>query len=127
MLCLLYWGFSGDSSWCSIGKKSWCIYLYFVNKHMLPNNCSGKIWDDWHYNSFNNVDIAMIAVLVIHANNKYSVSFFYISYNVKKPVLWKIYWVNMRWLRFVFLRVAIIIHALNLVLECIERKHAFKK
>ena len=24
-----YWGFSGDSSWCSIGRKSWCVYLSF--------------------------------------------------------------------------------------------------
>ena len=35
---ILYWSFSGDSSWRIIGKKS-CVYLSFVNKHVLQNNC----------------------------------------------------------------------------------------
>ena len=55
-VAILYWGFSGDFSWCSIGKKSWCIYLSFVNKHVQQNNCLNKIWDYWHCNNFNNVN-----------------------------------------------------------------------
>ena len=53
---LPYWDFSGDSSWCSIEKKYWCVYLSFVNKNMLQNNCISKIGDDWDCNSFNIVD-----------------------------------------------------------------------
>ena len=34
---ILYWSFSGDSSWCSTGIKSWCVYLSFVNKHVIQN------------------------------------------------------------------------------------------
>ena len=53
---LPHWGFSGDSSWCNIGKKSWCVYLSFVNTYVLQNNCLNEIWGDWHCNSFNGVD-----------------------------------------------------------------------
>ena len=35
----LYWGFSGDSSWCIIGKISWYVYLSFGNKQVIQNNC----------------------------------------------------------------------------------------
>ena len=35
-------------------KISMC--LSFVNKHLLQNNCSNKIWDDLHCNSFNSFD-----------------------------------------------------------------------
>ena len=55
-VAILYWDFSGDSSWCSMGKQSWCVHLFFVNKHVLKNNCLNKIWDDWYCNSFNSVD-----------------------------------------------------------------------
>ena len=44
-----------DSSWCSI-EKNWCVYLSFVSKHVLQDNCSNKIWNDCHCNSFNSVD-----------------------------------------------------------------------
>ena len=37
-IAVLYGGFSGDSSWCYIEKKSWWVYLFFINKHMLQNN-----------------------------------------------------------------------------------------
>ena len=33
-------------------KKSWCVYLSFVNRHVLQNNCLSKTWDDWHCNFF---------------------------------------------------------------------------
>ena len=59
-ITILYWGFSGDSSWCNTGKKSWRVYLSFVNKHVLQNNCLNKIWDDWQCNSFNSVDSYVI-------------------------------------------------------------------
>ena len=65
---VLYRGFSGDSS-CSIGKKSWSAYLSFVSKHMLQNNLLYRIWHDWHCNSF-----------IIHANNKNSAWYFYLSF-----------------------------------------------
>ena len=39
---IYYWGFSGDSSWWS-RKKSWCVYLSCVNKHVPQNNCLSKI------------------------------------------------------------------------------------
>ena len=54
----LYEGRKGRwySWWCCIGKKFWCVYLSFVNKHCLQNNCLNKIWDDWHCNSFSSVD-----------------------------------------------------------------------
>ena len=29
-IAILYWGFSWDSLWCSIGRKPWCVYLSFV-------------------------------------------------------------------------------------------------
>ena len=59
--------FSWDSSWCSIGK-----YLYvfiFPLTNMLQNNSSNKIWNDWHYSSFNIVDIV---VLIILANKHFA-------------------------------------------------------
>ena len=37
-------------------RKSLCVYLSFVNKNVLQNNCVNKIRDDWHCNSFNSVD-----------------------------------------------------------------------
>ena len=40
----------------STGKKSWCVYLSFVDEHVLQNNRLNKIWDDWHCNTFNSVD-----------------------------------------------------------------------
>ena len=83
---ILYWGFSGDSSWCSKGKKC-CVYLSFVNKLVLQNNCWNKTWDDWHCNSFNSADIVIIAVLIIHANNIHCTWYFCLSYNVNKHVL----------------------------------------
>ena len=55
-VAILYWGFSGGYSWCSIEKISRCVYLSFVNKHVLQNNCLNEIWDDWHSNSLNSVD-----------------------------------------------------------------------
>ena len=36
---LLYLIFFGDFSWCSIEKKFWCVFLSFVNKHVLQNKC----------------------------------------------------------------------------------------
>ena len=50
---LLYWGFCGDYSWCSIEKKPWHVYLSFVNKNVLQNNCLNTVWD---CHSFNSVD-----------------------------------------------------------------------
>ena len=47
----VYWGFSGDLSRSSTGKKYW--YLFFLNKHVLQNNCLNKTWDHSHCNSFN--------------------------------------------------------------------------
>ena len=38
-------------------KKSLSVYLSFVNKNVLQNNCVNKILDDWHCNSFSSVDI----------------------------------------------------------------------
>ena len=37
-------------------KKSWCVCLFFTNKHVLQNNSLNIICDDWHYNSFISVD-----------------------------------------------------------------------
>ena len=54
-VAILYWGHAGDSSWYSIGKKYWCVYLSFVNRYMLKNNYLNKI-DDWHCNSFHSVN-----------------------------------------------------------------------
>ena len=34
-------------------QKSWCVYLSFVNKHLLQNNFLNEIWDDCI--SFNSV------------------------------------------------------------------------
>ena len=34
-------------------RKSWCVYLYFVNKHVLQNNWLNKVIDDWHCNTSN--------------------------------------------------------------------------
>ena len=34
---MLYWYFSRDSSWCSIGKNYNMFYLSFVNKHTCYN------------------------------------------------------------------------------------------
>ena len=48
---IFYWGLSGDSEWCSIGKKTSCVYLSFVNKHLLQNNCLNKTWGDCRCNS----------------------------------------------------------------------------
>ena len=67
--CHIIFRFSGYSSWCNIGKKSWCVYLSFVNKYVLQNNC---LCDDWHCNNFNSVNIVIIVVLIIHANKKHS-------------------------------------------------------
>ena len=68
---ILYWGFSGDSSWCRIRKKSWCIYLFFVNKHVL------KITAYIKYKMIGIVVVLIVLIIVlcsciIHANNKYS-------------------------------------------------------
>ena len=41
-IAILYWGFFGDSTWWSTEKKSWCICLSFVNKHVLQNKCPSK-------------------------------------------------------------------------------------
>ena len=48
--------------------------LSFVNKYVLQNNC---LCDDWHCNYFNNVDIVIIVVLIIHANKKHSAWYFF--------------------------------------------------
>ena len=34
-VAILYWGFYRDSPWCIVGIKFWCVYLSFVNKHVL--------------------------------------------------------------------------------------------
>ena len=52
-VAISYWGFSGDSSWFSIGTKSRCVYPLLQT---LQNKCSNKISDDLHCNSFNSVD-----------------------------------------------------------------------
>ena len=66
-------------------KKSWCVYLSFVNQHVLQNNCLKYemigIWIVFI------VMIVKTAVLIIHANNKNSAWYFYLSYNVNKHVL----------------------------------------
>ena len=82
----LPWRFSGDSSWCSIEKQSWCVYLSFANKYFLwlYKNC---LCNDWHCNNFNRVDIVIIVVLIIHGNKKHSAWYFYFSYNANKHVL----------------------------------------
>ena len=67
-------------------KKSWCIYLFFGNKHVLQNNCLGKIWVEWTAIELI-VLIIIIAVLIIHAKKKYSPWYFYLFYNVNKHVL----------------------------------------
>ena len=67
-------------------KKSWCVYLFFGIKHVLQNNCLGKIWDEWTAIELI-VLIIIIAVIIIHAKNKYSAWYFYLSYNVNKHVL----------------------------------------
>ena len=36
-------------------------------------------WDDWHCKSFSSIDIVLIAVLIIHANNKHSACGFYVN------------------------------------------------
>ena len=62
-VAILYSGFSGDSSWCSIGKKTKKI-CSLVNKNVLEND---------------SIDIAIIVVLIIHALN-----FFLNVYTKKK-------------------------------------------
>ena len=61
---IVYWGFSGDSSWCSIGKSSRCVFLFFVNKDVLRNNCLNKIWDNWLCNIFVSVDSYNICIVL---------------------------------------------------------------
>lgn len=34
-------------------KNLWCVYLSFINKHVLQNNCLNTIWHDCHCNRFN--------------------------------------------------------------------------
>ena len=41
-VAILYWGLFWDFSWCSIEKKPWCVYLFFVNKYVLQNKCPSK-------------------------------------------------------------------------------------
>ena len=65
-------------------KKSWFVYLTYVNKPALHNNCLSKIWDDLHCSS-NSVD-SLIAVLVIHANNKHFACFIFIFVPKKEHV-----------------------------------------
>lgn len=60
---VVYWGFSGDSSWCSIGKSSRCVF-FFVNKHVLRNNCLNKVWDNWHCNIFDSVDSYNVCIVL---------------------------------------------------------------
>ena len=67
-------------------KKYWCVYLSFVNKQVLQNNCLNKKWDGRHCNSF--IVLIVIAVLIIHANNKHSAWYFYLYYHVNKHALW---------------------------------------
>ena len=55
-VAILYWGFSGKSSWCSIRKKYWCVCRSFGKKHVIQNNYLKKIWDYCYCNSFNSVD-----------------------------------------------------------------------
>ena len=69
-VAILYWDFSGESSWYSMGKQSWCVHLFFVNKHVLKNNCLNKILDDWYCNSFNSVD-NYNSCNIYYANSKY--------------------------------------------------------
>ena len=55
-IAILKWGFSRDYSWFRIGKKAWCVYLSFVNKHVLQNNCLNETWDGWNCIDFNSVE-----------------------------------------------------------------------
>ena len=51
-------------------RKSWCVYLSFLNKHVLQNRCLKK----YEMIGILIVLIALvviIAVLIIHSNNKY--------------------------------------------------------
>ena len=40
----------------AVKKFFWCVYLSFVNKQVLQNNCLNKTWDACHCNTFNSVD-----------------------------------------------------------------------
>ena len=66
-------------------KKSWRVSLSFVNQHVLQNNCL-----KYEMIGILIVFIVMIvitAVSIIHANNKNSAWYFYLSSNINKHVL----------------------------------------
>ena len=85
-VAIFYWGFSGDSSWCSIEKNIDGFIFPFLTKNVLQNNCLNK-YEMIVIAIVLIVLIVIIAVLIIHANNKHSVWYFYLSYNVNKNVL----------------------------------------
>ena len=70
---------------------------------------------DWHCNNFNSIDKVIIAVLIIHPNNEHSAWIFLNNF-----------WIKYEMLKICFLIVVSIIHALNILLECIEWKHVFQ-
>ena len=50
-------------------KKYWCVYLSFVNKHVLQNNCLNKI-EIIGILIVLIMLIVILAVLITHSNNK---------------------------------------------------------